>query len=344
MSIPLKLCSTLIPVAVILTACSSTDDTVDQDTVELYRTTWNENSRLKSEIANVEERIALQCMESRGYPQYEPSDTPLTDARDVELINFHNLSPKELREEAYYPLWGWLNQDELNPKVLTPEEEAAGEYHTGTGQKKSEEFWFDYWGPALAEALYSDDETQNAGSETDDNPGKESFDIEEGMTIEWETDGCLGEAKSRLYGDDIFDFKRLEAIATARPTDDSKSDPEVQDADAEWTECMRDKGHTLDSSMTIDTAIMQEEVRLGNLVSDGTIGDSEYSAKFDDFIVDLARDDADCLESTANPRQKSADVFYRNLAEYLPEYETEVFAYQQEAEKHLTKAQKILEG
>lgn len=322
----------------LLLGCSSSDS-VSSDDIVSVRSAWNMNVTLSSELHVAHERLIEQCLEDQGYTDH-PELPPPAENEDQAMSVY---APRPSVEDASdFGFREWV------PNVFDSGMAADDGMEESEGTAGMDnEYYAARVGESAAEATLSPESPEvprNSEGEALEWPGKEIHEVEQSNVISWYLEGCAGDVNAEIFGEDVYEFKRMEALATSGPWESIPDNPQVVEANIEWSECLADKGFPdiAEPLELLQTLIsMRNDKLYSQIDTDGRgIPESAYE-DFEEAQIELAVADAKCNDRTAH-YEVIEEKFNRNLALGMDEHEVELFEYQDQAQEYLEAMQKAL--
>lgn len=300
-------------IAILVVAACSGDASSDGD-AESITVSWQENLNLSVELQEATERLWYLCAEENGI---DPDELPKLESAQISDMSY---------EDAMGPAVPRVNEETASDVGYEHFYPAFFEESTGTTQQ--DELTYDQ-----AVVLYGEDYVEavwDSDGYVVDPPGVIEIEFEEwNVSTQRHTDGCAGEVDELIFEDEIVEFLTSQLAATAGLTPSTTEHDDFIDAQLDWAECMRDRGH-------------EEIEEYGSVLALLMIGRAEQpEEEFDQFQIDLAVDDAQCSEEH-DVNAINREVFESLVLEFHDEFEQEFYAYHEMASDALDRAQELI--
>ncbi len=294
-------------------------------TVALGSADMDEEERQR--MRQVEELVAA-CMEEAGF-EYVPADPFGGETGEDPFAEAYALPPDEFAREYGYGMTTLMSPDKAEEETPADPNEAIRE---GLSEAALEEYYSALWGDSVQMA-----EGGGAVAVEPKPPG------ESGGPAGPEEQGCHGEARAEVYGDDGGmmmgpDFSEFEGLFEDMDAlrQRIESDPRIVEATDAWTACMAEAGYSeFDTTAAPEDAVMERMSELygwddepaddegdgGPEVSLGGPGgevdvDEAALAELQEYEIAVATADYDCDEQElADVQQEVAWGFEEDFVE-----------------------------
>ncbi|QSB05283.1 hypothetical protein [Natronoglycomyces albus] len=299
----------MIAAASLLGACASdTDESspdLDSDVVEQYMAQYIDNNIAYEELRAAKERLEQMCMEDLGY--------------DIGAYNFYGGLSEETtdRDVMRYvwtkPIFGedypmvqrrWEDGDSHNPWDLLSDEERD-----------------EIWEAAYGGSGHTEEVEFPAG----------------GGVAQWSSGGCAGQVNDIVHEGEIRDYMVLYAQAVGGHFGTWDTQDDVVAARADWSNCMEEHGYPeLEQPRDAASLVMSEAMMLGG-------GDVPQEAieEFERYQRDMKTADIECHDRY-DLEEVQTEAYWQERTAMLLDYEVAVFAFADEAQEALERAQDIL--
>jgi hypothetical protein len=297
----------------------------------------------QADLVRATDRLGRLCMEQQGFRVHptareRPQGTPLAHENpDIEIAMGARLINNEdrVREIGY----GMSPQEMLG--FVPGRENAAADPFSRLPRAEQNRYWIAYQG-------YSPDDlparNEDAGDVEGsvDLPGHEQFTLPDGSKVSYPRTGCVADVERRLFDGKVREFHELTHYARTgigkAAIGEVRADAEVREAGRRWSECMTRQGYPGLGEP------MDAENKASTSYGPTVFGpESPGYDRLKKAEIALAETDYGCNRE-AGLDEVRVRVFWRNVARFYTDRETEVAAWSDLVASAKLRGQEMLGG
>lgn len=305
-----SLCATVV-LLIGLSGCSDYQPSPDTEASAIRaQMAWDSAQEQYKDLQDIENRLVRRCLTEKGFKTFPPEPPSSDKPRDRQRL----VSPEPT--DAARVGYGLDLRRQPSPQVGSDD----SAYYEGTT---------DEYKARLTRATYGPDEDVV------------SFITPDGGTkVNIPRSGCLGEVRTRLFGD-LKDYLRLSFTANnlvgQNESAEVKDDPELVGAVGRWRECVEKAGYPGIQS-PIEMRDKARRLYEGIDSADGRALDTAVTSE-----IKIATADATCNKS-AGLNEVYAATRAKAASESLAKHEADLVAWNAMVRKALEKAQEMLKA